>query len=472
VTGDPLLRYAPLLAPGTAEDFAAACERPLPRVVWVNPVRAADPDAVAAMILRRCPEARPVPWWPRAFRLPADTTPGAWIEHRLGLIHVQEEATLWPAALLDLTPGDRVLDLCAAPGNKTAQIAVRLDDAGLVVANERTRGRLSQLRYNLERLGLTSVVVTRSDGNRFPIPERLFDHALVDAPCTCEGTTRKRGHRDTPDSLRRTLQSIQIGLLRRAIRAVGPGGTVVYATCTYAPEENERVLDAISPEEATIEPLTPPPGVTLAPGIPAWEGRQFRPDVVNAARLWPHLNDTGGFFVARLRRAPAADAAAGRPLGDHPVAAPVGWERLDRRPLLALWADYYGLPPDVFGALDFWRRTESDSLWAIHAGAAVPPSPVPETLGLRVRRGDKPDTQLANAFARRYCDGATRHVVRLADEAGIRAFFAAEVLPVAPPDGDGYYLALGPSGVLGRARAAYGVLRGEPSKSERTPPVL
>jgi len=305
---DPLLRYAPVLGPDAHADFVAACARPLPRAVWVNPVRAADPDAVAARILDRCPDARPVPWWPHAFRLPADTTPGTWIEHRLGLIHIQEEATLWPAALLDLDAPNphggpaRVLDLCAAPGNKTAQIAIRLGDRGLVVANEKDRGRLSQLRYNLERLGLTSVLVTRADGNRYPTPELPFDHALVDAPCTCEGTTRKRGHRDTTDAFRRGIQSTQIGLLRRALRLVRPGGTVVYATCTYAPEENERVLDAISPDDAAIEPVPTPPGVTLGAGLPAWDGRTFRPDVVHARRLWPHLNDTGGFFVARLRR--------------------------------------------------------------------------------------------------------------------------------------------------------------------------
>lgn len=304
---NPLLRYTSLLGDEAADAFLSACARPLPRAVWVNTVRADDPDAVAETILARCPEARPVPWWPYAFRLPADTSPGSWIEHRLGLIHVQEEATLWPAALLDLAPEpdperpERVLDLCAAPGNKTAQIALRMRDRGLVVANEKIRGRLSQLRYNLERLGLASVVVTRGDGVRYPTPERLFDHALVDAPCTCEGTTRKRGQRETTERFRKTVQSIQIALLRRALKCVRPGGTVVYATCTYDPEENERVLDAIWEREATIEPLTPPPGVTLGAGVPEWNGRRFRPDVVHAARLWPHLNDTGGFFVARLR---------------------------------------------------------------------------------------------------------------------------------------------------------------------------
>ncbi len=296
----PFLRYRPIV--DDYDGFMDACHRPLPRAAWLSPLRC-DPEVVAARIRQRCPEARPVPWWPHAFRLPADTSPGNWIEYRLGQLHLQEEATLWPAALLDLAPGDRVLDLCAAPGNKTAQIAVRMEDRGMIVANDKVRGRLAQLRYNTERMGLTSVVLTRGDGARMADPGFLFDHALADVPCSCEGTSRKRrAPRQADAAFRRGIQSTQIGLLRRALKLVRPGGTVVYATCTYAPEENERVLDAIWPDYAAIEPLEAPPGVRLAPGIPEWNGRRFRPDVVHAARLWPHHNDTGGFFVAKLRR--------------------------------------------------------------------------------------------------------------------------------------------------------------------------
>ena len=81
-----------------------------------------------------------------------------------------------------------------------------------------------------------------------------------------------------------------------------PGGVVVYSTCTYAPEENEAVLSAIDPSHALIEPIVAPDGLSVTPGILSWNGASFREDVVNAARIWPHHNDTGGFFVARLRR--------------------------------------------------------------------------------------------------------------------------------------------------------------------------
>lgn len=325
-----LERYAPLV--DDLEAFLAACERTLPRVAWANPLRG-DPEVIARRILARCPEAVPVPWWPHAYRLPEGVMPGNWLEFMLGLIHVQEEATLWPAALVGARPGERVLDLCAAPGNKTALIACQMGDRGLLVANEKNRGRLSQLRSNLERLGVTCAAVTNVDGRRLPADApRDFDRALVDAPCSCEGTTRKLRRRAAPAEAspgepapaavvarsptrptlpRRTaetsvrfrdaVQAVQIGLLRKAIARVRPGGTVVYATCTYAPEENERVLHAIDPAHAVIEPLEAPPGAPLAPGVTRWDGVDFRPDVAHAARFWPHHHDTGGFFVARLR---------------------------------------------------------------------------------------------------------------------------------------------------------------------------
>ncbi|MCB9733170.1 MAG: RsmB/NOP family class I SAM-dependent RNA methyltransferase [Deltaproteobacteria bacterium] len=327
-----LERYAPLV--DDVDAFLAACERPLPRVAWANPLRG-DPEVTARRILARCPEATPVPWWPHAYRLPDGVMPGNWLEFMLGLIHVQEEATLWPAALVGAAPGDRVLDLCAAPGNKTALIAAQMGDRGLLVANEKNRGRLSQLRFNLERLGVTCAAVSNVDGRRLPAgAPRDFDHALVDAPCSCEGTTRKLRRRaapadgqggedtapaevreartptrptrprrsaETTPGFRKAIQAIQIGLLRKAIARVRPGGTVIYATCTYAPEENERVLHAIDPAVAAIEPLTAPPGAPLAPGVRSWGGVEFRSDVVHAARFWPHHHDTGGFFVARLR---------------------------------------------------------------------------------------------------------------------------------------------------------------------------
>ncbi|MFA9460179.1 RsmB/NOP family class I SAM-dependent RNA methyltransferase [Thiohalorhabdus sp. Cl-TMA] len=297
-----LHRYAPIV--DDLEAFLAAAEEPLHRVVWANTVRTTA-EEVEGWIHDRCPEAERVSWFDAAWRIPAGAArPGKWPEFVLGLIHTQEEVSLWPVWALDARPGEAVLDMCAAPGSKAARTAVAMADRGRLMANDRKWGRLQGVQDVVARLGLTCVASSNMGGAQIP-GDACFDRVLVDAPCTGEGTTRKAGGGKRPQIVKddfHKLASVQKGLLRRAVELVRPGGTVIYATCTYAPEENEAVLDGIYPEKAEIEPIRVPEGVRVAPGVTEWQGRSFRPDVANAIRFWPHLNDTGGFFVARLRR--------------------------------------------------------------------------------------------------------------------------------------------------------------------------
>lgn len=297
-----LRRYESLVDdPGAFVEAAAA---PLPKVVWANTVRTEE-ARVAECLARRCPQAQGLPYLDGTWRIPPGTgRAGKWPEFALGLIHTQEEVSLWPVRILDPRPGEAVLDLCAAPGSKTARIATAMEDAGSVLANDKKWPRLQGVQDIVARMGLTSVMACHGDGAQLPGTAR-FDRVLVDAPCTGEGTTRKSegGNRaQFRHNDHAKMQAIQKGLLRRAVELVRPGGIVVYATCTYAPEENEGVLDGIYPEKAAIEPIELPEEVTIAGGVPEWEGQRYRPDVANAVRFWPHHNDTGGFFVARLRR--------------------------------------------------------------------------------------------------------------------------------------------------------------------------
>jgi len=299
---DALRRYAPIV--DDVEAFLAAAVAPLPRVVWANRLCLSE-AAMADLMRRRCPHhAEPLPYLPGTWRVPADAArPGKWPEFALGLLHTQEEVALWPVMALDPQPGEAVLDMCAAPGNKTAQIAVAMGDRGYILANEISRKRLESLQNNIARMGLSSVAVSHGSGTEIR-GEGRFDRVLVDAPCTCEGTTRKRPGRQassTEDDWHK-MAALQKGLLRRAVALTRPGGSVVYSTCTYAPEENEGVLSGVDPEQAVIEPLRGAFAERGDAGITAWEGSEFRRDVVHAARFWPHHNDTGGFFVARLRR--------------------------------------------------------------------------------------------------------------------------------------------------------------------------
>ncbi len=295
-----LLRYADLVDDPSA--FLEAAAKPLPRVVWPNPLKA-DSEEVRDLVLRRCPRARPLSWPEGACLVPAEENPGKWPEFHMGLIHSQEEVTLYPVHALDPRPGEAILDMCAAPGNKTVRIGLAARDSARIVANDLSWQRLRALRDMSDRMGLTCIGVRRGNGLHIPGEER-FDRVLLDAPCTGEGTSRKSGgwirHQKQGDWHK--MSTLQRGLLRRALNLTRPGGLVVYCTCTFAPEENEWVLSGIYDHVARIEPLHPPPGVRAAPGITSWNGTTYRGDVVHAARFWPHQNNTGGFFLAALRK--------------------------------------------------------------------------------------------------------------------------------------------------------------------------
>jgi NOL1/NOP2/sun family putative RNA methylase len=236
-------------------------------------------------------------WYPLGLVLDVES-PGKLLANLLGYMHIQEEVSIVPPLILDPQPGERVLDLCASPGSKTTHISQMMENQGLVVANEPSLSRIAPLRSNCERLGVINVAITRYDGRRFPrVP---FHRILVDAPCSSEGRARRGQGVLLRCSRKRSLdlQALQIGLLKNAVRLVEPGSIVVYSTCTYAPEENElvvtEVLDKAHLESASIA------GLKGCPGITEWEGRALNEDLAKCTRYYPHINDTGGFFVAKL----------------------------------------------------------------------------------------------------------------------------------------------------------------------------
>jgi NOL1/NOP2/sun family putative RNA methylase len=295
-----LERYEPLVDDVGA--FLAACERPLPSVVRVNSIETSTERAVAALEDEGI-AVDPVDWHDGLLRLPADQ-PGANWPYVHGWLHGQEEVSAVPAEVLDPQPGERVWDSCAAPGSKTTQLAALMDDTGRVVATDDNIGRISALRSNAERLGVTNTAITHEDARNHslkPFDMEEYDRALVDAPCSCEGTIRKN-----PDTLEdwsmdhvEGIAGAQKGILRRAVQVTREGGTVVYSTCTFAPEENEAVLDyVLDEEECRVVDYEFP--LDAAEGVTEWQGETFDPQVATAKRIYPHHNDTGGFFCAKL----------------------------------------------------------------------------------------------------------------------------------------------------------------------------
>lgn len=308
--------------------FEAAIRRPLPTCIWTNPLRV-DWEEVRDQLAEEGLIVEPVSWSREAWRVEEFPRLTDSLGYRAGVFHLQEEVSQLPVALMSLDPTCRVLDLCAAPGGKTALIAIKLGGRGTVVANDPSRGRQTVTRTLLDRLGLANVSLTDRDGRDALWPDASFDRVLVDAPCSCEGTLRKHPgvEERTTDSGRKYLVELQRRLLLNALRICRPGGRVVYSTCTFAPEENEAVVAdvlEIMQGQARIA-FVPVVGLRSKPGLTEWNGRRFKPEMALAHRLWPHHGDTGGFFAVALDRLGAqGSAAAGGTAGVAGVAGVAG----------------------------------------------------------------------------------------------------------------------------------------------------
>lgn len=281
------------------ERFVETMASPLPVTARINTLKT-DRDHLLSRLEEAKVSFRPISWYSLGLKLNVEK-PGNLVENLMGHIHVQEEISMASPVVLDPRPGEEVLDLCAAPGSKTTQIASMMENRGLLVANDPANSRVASLRSNCERAGAINVMVTRYDGRRFPSAK--FDRVLVDAPCTGQGMARKDLTVLDRWSLKRSLglQRLQRGLLKRATDLVKSGGTIVYSTCTFAPEENEAVVSwvaervpQVSLEEVSI------PGLESSRGLAEWDGSLFGDGMETCARYYPHQNDTGGFFVAKL----------------------------------------------------------------------------------------------------------------------------------------------------------------------------
>jgi 16S rRNA C967 or C1407 C5-methylase (RsmB/RsmF family) len=212
-TATALDRYRPIV--GEWDAFLDAVRRPLPPCIWIRPDRGTD---LRGALAEDGLTGRTFPWLEEGLRLDSEPVPGSSLAYRAGLVHVMEEVSMVPVRLLDPRPGERVLDLCAAPGNKTVLIAAHMRGTGTVVANDASRGRQAMTRTALHRMGLANVTLTAESGADPGWRDAAFDRVLVDAPCSCEGTVRKH-----PQAAGRTSAAArrQLAHMQAARRAAG-----------------------------------------------------------------------------------------------------------------------------------------------------------------------------------------------------------------------------------------------------------
>ncbi len=340
-------RMETLLGPEAAAFFASYSDPP--RLgLRVNTLKI-TPDELRT---RTGWEMSPVPWLPVAFLLPRDDArPGRHPYHAAGLYYLQDPSAMAAAALLDPQPGELVLDLCAAPGGKSTHLAALLGNEGLLVANEQVGGRLSALIDNLERFGARNILVANET------PERLaahwpgvFDRVLVDAPCSGEGMFRKTpaARRDWRPAVVAGCSLRQIAILAAAAHLVRPGGHLVYATCTFAPEENEATVARFLRAHPDFTLLAPPPLPGCDSGRPDWIPASLSAGLPleRCVRIWPHRAPGEGHFLALMQRAGEASSFAATPAEDDLSTASAeslrSFEAATlRRPLPAAgWAQY------------------------------------------------------------------------------------------------------------------------------------
>ncbi len=427
--------------------FIECSSRSLPVTLWASPARGGG-ERLSRELLGDGLNPEPTSWCPELVRLPAGTRFGTAWWYLAGLAHSQEEVSLLPVAVLNPQPGERVLDLCAAPGGKTARIAFAVGPGGTVVANDINMDRLRALRSTVDRLGLTNISVTRHDASAYPRDAGTYDRVLVDAPCSDEGTLRKNrsvarriGKTDYERMARR-----QRAILMRGAQLCKVGGEIVYSTCTLAPEENEGVIDQVVREAIHLGLEILPievPGFKLTPGVDSWNGQRFDPAVALTARAWPHHNDTGGFFIARLRK--TAD------LYDRSVEAqPV--EPADSDIWREVAGDRFGIEESVWGNYTIHRQNKR-GLHLVNADHRLTPKPEPESIGMFFIKERDRYPKLSTAAAMCLAPHATRNVVDL-DQSQVNGFHDRETFPLDHAqqracDGSGYVMTRFREHVLG-----------------------
>jgi len=331
-------KYQAQLSKADFDQFLEFCQKPLRKSIRVNTLKISVED-FQKIAEEKGWELEAIPWCEEGFwieRENRDEPLGNSIEHFLGLFYIQEASSMIPPEILNPQPGERVLDMAAAPGSKTTQLAAKMQNKGVLVSNEPVVKRIKGMVSNLERLGASCVVVSRKDGQFFgENAPNFFDKILLDAPCTGEGTVRK-----DPKALENWSQEniegmarLQKQLIKSAFEALKPGGEMVYSTCTLAREENEEVVEYLLEEfegNAELVPFSLKSPLRGLGGVEKVEEKKHvatkninlekdfsttpaqnnlkgagsgRNDALyGMITIWPQIFDSEGFFVAKIRK--------------------------------------------------------------------------------------------------------------------------------------------------------------------------
>ena len=317
--------------------FLESLERPRAVALRMNPLKGEMPTLPFV--------GQGVPWEPQGYYYDPESRPGLHPYHEAGVYYLQEASAMAPVVLLDPQPGEKVCDLCAAPGGKTTQIAGRMAGEGFLLCNEINPKRAKILSRNIERMAVSNAVVTNEHPEKLAEKfEGFFDRVLIDAPCSGEGMFRKEEAAVT-DWSQETVEMCarrQAEILDSGAKLVKPGGRLVYSTCTFAPEENEQAIAAFLERHPEFVPEE-------------MDAPWFTPGEKGSFRMWPHKLLGEGHFAAVLRKMEGSDYA-GKELTSEKLPKP--WQEFARELDISLPAGKAVL----FGQSLYWTPLETPTL--------------------------------------------------------------------------------------------------------------
>ncbi len=285
--------------------FLSTIKEKLPTTGWFNPDLISRRQLEEFFNNHRI-EYRFLKWNNEAFFFKSKVSLGVSLPYALGQIHLQEEVSMIPGFIAKSLKPRTVLDMCSSPGNKAAQIGIQLKEKNsYLIANEPRLPRHSQLKSNLQRMGVSNSIYTKYDGASFPVLAEKVDLVYADVPCSCEGTSRKNEIKKISSRELEKLCNTQLAILKRGFANLKPNGHIIYSTCTYNPLENESIIDQFLKsgfgDQVEILPIEIK-GLECSPGITSYKSKDFSQEVKKSIRIWPHQNDSGGFFITLIRR--------------------------------------------------------------------------------------------------------------------------------------------------------------------------
>ncbi len=294
-----------LIGSKETKEFFETVKDEFPKTIRINILKT-DKEFVKERLIKKGFILKENPLWENSFEVIYEPYEiGKTIEHYAGLFYVQEKSSLLPVKILEPKPDEVILDIASAPGSKATQIGEKMQNKGVLVCNDIHLPRVKALTHNLDRIGLINTAVTMIDGARFgELYYEKFDKVLVDAPCSSMGTVHKSKEVLSWWNEREInwFKMIQKKLLVSGLKALKPGGILVYSTCTLTVEENEELVDEIIKnfpvELLKIESLN----INEERGVTEYMDKKFSKELEKAIRIWPHKSNMEGFFIVKMKK--------------------------------------------------------------------------------------------------------------------------------------------------------------------------